>query len=153
MKMENNEQKQEGLCLICANELKIKPLNDMITRQANSDRDTLNIVGAEMSNIYTIGIDLEEALSRPGSDADLVLRNHDVVVIPEYNSTVRVMGAVMYPNSVTFKEGRNLKYYIKSAGGFDNRARKNRAFVIYMNGMPKYKLPHGVIEMLQNMED
>ena len=24
---------------------------------------------------------------------------------------------------------------MKSAGGFDNRARKNRAFVIYMNGM------------------
>jgi hypothetical protein len=42
---------------------------------------------------------------------------------------------VLYPNSVTFKEGKKLKYYVKSAGGFDNRARKNRAFVIYMNGM------------------
>ena len=27
------------------------------------------------------------------------------------------------------------EYYAKAAGGFDNNARKNRAFVIYMNGM------------------
>ena len=28
-----------------------------------------------------------------------------------------------------------MKYYVSAAGGFDYRARKNRAFVIYMNGM------------------
>ena len=64
-----------------------------------------------------------------------MLRDGDVISIPQYNATVRVMGAVMYPNSVTFQDGKNLKYYVKSAGGFDNRARKNRAFVIKMNGM------------------
>ena len=110
-------------------------LQEMIDKQASSARDSLEMTGIEVSNVYTVGINLADALARPGSDADVVLRNNDVIMIPEYNGTVRVMGAVMYPNSVTFKEGRNLKYYIKSAGGFDNRARKGRAFVIYMNGM------------------
>lgn len=110
-------------------------LRDMIDKQAGSERDSLSMVGIEVSNVYTVGIDLAEALARPGSDADVVLRDSDVIMVPEYNGTVRVMGAVLYPNSVTFKEGKSLRYYVKSAGGFDNRARKNRAFVIYMNGM------------------
>lgn len=110
-------------------------LQDMIDKQAGSERDSLSMVGMELQDVYTVGIDLAAALERPGSDADVVLRDGDQIVIPEYNGTVRVMGAVMYPNSVTYKEGKNLKYYAKSAGGFDNRARKNRAFVIYMNGM------------------
>lgn len=110
-------------------------LQEMIDKQAGSERDSLSMVGMELSNVYTVGIDLASALARPNSDADIVLRDGDQIVIPEYNGTVRVMGAVLYPNSVTFKEGKNLKYYVKSAGGFDNRARKSRAFVIYMNGM------------------
>ena len=110
-------------------------LQDMINKQAGSERDSLSMAGLQIEDIYTVGIDLAEALSSPGSNADVVLRDGDEIVIPEYNGTVRVMGAVMYPNSVTYKDGKNLKYYVKSAGGFDNRARKNRAFVIYMNGM------------------
>lgn len=110
-------------------------LQDMIDKQAGSERDSLSVAGLQIEDIYTVGIDLAEALSSPGSNADIVLRDGDQVVIPEYNGTVRVMGAVMYPNSVTYKDGKNLKYYVKSAGGFDNRARKSRAFVIYMNGM------------------
>ena len=57
------------------------------------------------------------------------------VTIPQYNATVKVMGSVLYPNSVTYQPGKNLKYYAKAAGGFDNNARRSRAFVIYMNGM------------------
>lgn len=111
-------------------------LHDMITAQANSgSRDSLNMVGVEIQSVYPVGINLEAALNNPGSDADIVLRDGDVVSVPLYNGTVRVMGAVLYPNSVTFTEGKKLKYYVDAAGGFDTRARKNKAFVIYMNGM------------------
>ncbi len=111
-------------------------LGKMIADQARrSDEDALNLEGVELSNVYTVGINLKDAIENPNSDADIVLRDGDVISIPEYNGTVRVMGAVLYPNSVTFHEGMSLKQYVKSAGGFDNRARKNRAFVIYMNGM------------------
>ena len=111
-------------------------LHDMITAQANSgSRDSLNMAGVKIRSVYPVGINLEAALNNPGSDADIVLRDGDVVSVPLYNGTVRVMGAVLYPNSVTFTEGKKLKYYVDAAGGFDTRARKNKAFVIYMNGM------------------
>ena len=110
-------------------------LKDMIDKQAGKERDSLSMDGVKLKDVYPVGINLADALARPGSDADVVLRDGDVISIPQYNGTVRVMGAVLYPNSVTYQEGKSLKYYVKSAGGFDNRARKNRAFVIYMNGM------------------
>lgn len=111
-------------------------LHDMITAQANSgSRDSLNMAGVEIQSVYPVGINLEAALNNPGSDADIVLRDGDVISVPLYNGAVRVMGAVLYPNSVTFTEGKKLKYYVDAAGGFDTRARKNKTFVIYMNGM------------------
>ena len=113
-----------------------RSLRDMIAAQAGSgNRDSLNMAGVEIKSVYPVGINLEEALNNPGSDADIVLRDGDVVSVPLYNGTVRVMGAVLYPNSVTFTEGKKLKYYVDAAGGFDTRARKNKTFVIYMNGM------------------
>ena len=111
-------------------------LQDMIAAQANAgSTDSLNMTGVEIQSVYPVGINLEEALNNPGSDADIVLRDGDVISVPMYNGTVRVMGAVLYPNSVTFNEGKKLKYYVEAAGGFDTRARKDKSFVIYMNGM------------------
>ena len=111
-------------------------LQDMISAQANAgSTDSLNMAGVEIQSVYPVGINLEEALNNPGSDADIVLRDGDVISVPMYNGTVRVMGAVLYPNSVTFSEGKKLKYYVEAAGGFDTRARKDKSFVIYMNGM------------------
>lgn len=83
---------------------------------------------------YTVGIDLEKALAGPGSDYDVVLCEGDVLTIPEIPSTVSVLGTVMYTNTVAFKEGGNLKYYIDQAGGYGHRARKSRVYVVYMNG-------------------
>lgn len=111
-------------------------LQDMISAQANAgSTDSLNMTGVEIQSVYPVGINLEEALNNPGSDADIVLRDGDVISVPMYNGTVRVMGAVLYPNSVTFNEGKKLKYYVEAAGGSDTRARKDKSFVIYMNGM------------------
>ena len=83
---------------------------------------------------YSVGIDLEKALASPGSDQDIVLREGDVLSIPEMPSTVSVLGMVQFTNTVAFKEGGNLKYYIDQAGGYGHRARKSRVYVVYMNG-------------------
>ena len=58
----------------------------------------------------------------------------DVLFIPEYVSTVKINGAVMYPNTVLYKEGENSRYYINQAGGYASNAKKRSAFVVYMNG-------------------
>lgn len=107
-----------------------------VLRMAKSGegQDSIDIKTLDLSDVYSVGINLEEALRSPGSDDDLVLREGDILYVPEYVSTVKISGAVMYPNTVTYKEGENLKYYINQAGGFGNNAKKRKAFVVYMNG-------------------
>ena len=73
-------------------------------------------------------------LANPGSDADLVLREGDQIIIPQYNGTVKISGDVMFPNTVAYEKGRRYSYYIDQAGGFGQRAKKSRTIIIYMNG-------------------
>ena len=83
---------------------------------------------------YPVGIELDKALANPGGNEDIVLREGDRIIIPKYNGTVKIDGEVMYPNSVAFKDGKSAKYYINQAGGYNRYAKKNQAYVIYMNG-------------------
>ena len=55
-------------------------------------------------------------------------------VIPVFTNTVKINGEVMYSNTTPFVKGKNLKYYIEKAGGFSEKAKKNKAYVVYMNG-------------------
>ena len=89
----------------------------------------------EIPETYHVGIELDKALEKPGCDADIVLREGDEIYIPRYNGTVKIEGEVMYPNSVAYMEGKSAKYYINQAGGYNRYAKKNQAYVIYMNGM------------------
>lgn len=96
--------------------------------------DSISIKQLDLSDTYSVGISLEKALQNPGSDYDMVLREGDVLFVPEYVSTVKINGAVMYPNAVLYKKGESLRYYINQAGGFSNNAKKRKAYVVYMNG-------------------
>ena len=88
----------------------------------------------EVPETYTVGIELDKALANPGGDADIVLREGDRIVVPQYNGTVKINGAVMYPNTVGYQKGKKAKYYINQAGGYSNKAKKSQAYIIYMNG-------------------
>ena len=81
-----------------------------------------------------VGIDLERALKNPGGTEDIILRDGDVLTIPEYEATVRISGAVSYPNTVTYRKNKKLGYYISQAGGFSRLAQKRSPYVVYMNG-------------------
>lgn len=83
---------------------------------------------------YFVGIELDKALANPGSDEDLVLREGDRLIVPVYNGTVKINGEVMYPNTVGFEAGKKASYYINMAGGYSNKAKKGKAYIIYMNG-------------------
>ena len=83
---------------------------------------------------YSVGIELDKALAHPGSDYDITLREGDRLIIPEYNGTVKINGNVMYPNTVAYSEGKKYKWYVNQAGGFGNRSKKSRTFVVYQNG-------------------
>ncbi|MBF1605474.1 MAG: SLBB domain-containing protein, partial [Prevotella shahii] len=100
----------------------------------NGKKDTLEKERLDLGDTYYVGIELEKALAEPGGDADLVLREGDKLIVPEYNGTVKISGNVMYPNTVAYEKGRRPAWYINQAGGFGNRAKKSNTYIIYMNG-------------------
>lgn len=105
-----------------------------MAQQNSGDKDSVKIAQLATSNIYTVGIDLEKALANPGGDFDIVVREGDRLVVPEYNGTVKISGNVLFPNTVAFTNGKNWKYYINQAGGFGNRSKKSKTFIVYQNG-------------------
>lgn len=116
--------------------------------------DVLESMDEDLSNSgnfgshYSVGIDLGEALANPGSDADLVLREGDRLIIPEYNNTVKISGNVMYPNAVTYNSKYTVRDYIEQAGGYGFRSKKSKVYIVYMNGMvaKARRFSKGVVE-------
>ena len=96
--------------------------------------DSVKIEQLDLGDTYTVGIHLEKALENPGSEYDVVLREGDRILVPEYNGTVKISGNVMYPNTVVYSPGKSYKYYINQAGGYGNRAKKSKTWIIYQNG-------------------
>ena len=105
-----------------------------IVTQSASGRDTLDVNKLKVSEIYTVGLELDKAIEHPGSDYDIVLRDGDELIIPEVASTVRVQGEVLYPNTVHYISGKPISYYVRQSGGFSTKARRAKTYVIYMNG-------------------
>lgn len=103
--------------------------------ELSSNKQSKDSVALSLDNIkdYSVGIDLEKALANPGTSDDVVLRDGDVLYIPQLQSTVKMSGAVTYPNSVTYTKGMTVKDYLGQAGGYNDTARKY-PIVIYMNG-------------------
>ena len=104
-------------------------MNAQAAKDGNDEDDFI-----EIPETYPVGIELDKAIANPGCDEDIVLREGDRIFIPTYNGTVKINGEVMYPNSVAYHDGKNAKYYIKQAGGYNRYAKKSMAYVIYMNG-------------------
>lgn len=113
--------------------LRTETLLNMAKSDIN-DKDTINVKKIDIGDVYYVGIELDKALAEPGCDEDIVLREGDRLIVPQYTSTVKVSGDVMYPNTVGYQKGKKAGYYIDQAGGWGNRAKKSHTFIIYMNG-------------------
>ena len=103
--------------------------------KANANgKDSIDIKKLDLGETYDVGINLHKALASPNSDFDIVLREGDRIIVPEYSGTVRISGDVMYPNTVAYKEGKGIGYYVDQAGGWGSTAKKSQTYIIYMNG-------------------
>jgi len=96
--------------------------------------DSLLNLKLDLGDTYPVAIDLEAALKDTAGYENIVLRENDRLIVPQYSNTVKISGEVMYPNSINYKQGESLSYYIKRAGGYGNNARKSRVYAVYMNG-------------------
>ena len=136
LKMQREEMQKNLLQLAASSN------NANAISQTSKDVERTNIEKFNVPSEYPVGIDLPEALANPGSDADIILREGDRLVVPQYNGTVKINGAVMFANTVAYEKGKKPSYYIDQAGGFASDALKSKAYIIYMNGKVA-KLSHG----------
>ena len=136
LKMQREEMQKNLLQLAASSN------NANAISQTSKDVERTNIEKFNVPSEYPVGIDLPEALANPGSDADIILREGDRLVVPQYNGTVKINGAVMFANTVAYEKGKKASYYIDQAGGFASDALKSKAYIIYMNGKVA-KLSHG----------
>jgi len=102
-------------------------ISEIVKRNATSN-------DIPISKSEAIGIDLESIVKSPGSKSDLLIQEGDIIIIPKKLETVRLRGELLYPTTVRFLNGRSLKYYINSSGGFDNKAKRSGTYVVYANG-------------------
>ena len=131
------EQQQKNLLQLAASSN-----NASAITQTAKDATKEDLKKFSVPDEYPVGIDLAEALKNPGSDADMILRDGDRLIVPQYNGTVKINGAVMYANTVAYEKGKRISSYIDEAGGFADDANKRRAYIIYMNGKVA-KVGHG----------
>ena len=115
-------------------QLRNERLSNVIERAGRATRDAY-VPGARLQrDSVLVGIDLEEALRRPGGPEDVVLEDGDVIVIPRFDPTVLVQGEVAFESKVLYRRGRGLKGYLRQAGGTREEADLDRVSVLYPNG-------------------
>lgn len=113
--------------------------------QARTEEDSIRIQTALKKTTYTIGTDLAAALKEPGSTKDLIIKEYDVIVVPQANNTVKISGAVLSPNTVNYEDGHTLSYYLNQAGGVSRQGHRSQAYILYANGK-KSKASRGKVQ-------
>jgi protein involved in polysaccharide export with SLBB domain len=103
--------------------------------QTIKEKDSLDAININLKE-YKIGINLVEILKEKNknSDLNLILKEGDVLIIPAKKQTVEVRGEVLVPSLIRFEKNNSLKEYIYKSGGFSENAKRNKAYVIYVNG-------------------
>ena len=108
----------------------LEAIRNMLTERG----DSISGAKLQLGNTYVVGIELDKAMKNPGGEYDLLLREGDRIYVPEFNGSVKISGDVFFPNTVSYVAGKGYKYYINQAGGWGNRAKKSKAFIVYQNG-------------------
>ncbi len=109
---------------------KYEKVNDLIKRCGGLNKGAF-LEGAEFYRNGVLAlVDLEKAFSESGSKFNFDLLPGDKIIIPKADPFVTVRGAVLSPSSIFFKEGENVDYYIKLAGGCKDNADKDNVIII-----------------------
>ncbi|MEW6088422.1 MAG: polysaccharide biosynthesis/export family protein [bacterium] len=71
---------------------------------------------------------------------DIILEKGDSLYIPPVPEWVMISGAVYNPETVIFKEGNNINYYLDIVGGLTERAHVNGIYIVKASGKVLTKL-------------
>ena len=101
-----------------------------------------------------VSIDLYRALKYKNSKHDIILRENDIIFIPEINPFVSIEGRVQSPLKMSFdKEHTNVSFYIDKAGGFGIKPWKKRLYVTYANGKSRRTKNFGFFHFYPRVEE
>jgi protein involved in polysaccharide export with SLBB domain len=139
---EEERKQQEASLRASQIELYEESMKDNKQNISIEQGETLIDMKMNLKGIGSIPVDLEAAIKSPGCDEDIMLRPGDKLIVPEYSASVKIIGDVMFPVTISYKKGESLDYYIKRAGGYGDNARKKRVYAIYMNGSAKLLSHH-----------
>jgi protein involved in polysaccharide export with SLBB domain len=115
------------------NEKELALLKKRMEALGKSVNDT-SLIYEEIEKEDVVGINLGRIMANPRGKDDLILREGDIISIPQELQTVHVSGSVLYPNTVRYQSHNRLRSYITRSGGFAQNAKRKRVFVIYPNG-------------------
>ncbi len=97
--------------------------------------DSSSVILQDIQKEYDrIPLNLSEIMKNPGSPVDVILKSRDELIVPKFESQVRVSGAVFQSTQIPFEVGRAFPYYVSSAGGATRDAIKKSAYIVYANG-------------------
>ena len=149
----NTSETQDELLHRLLNELPKEKVKDIDSLMTNAKRESLDQIATEtpgfevkIKESEAVAINLEKILSNPGSEEDLLLEEGDILNVPKLLQTIRMRGEIVYPTTLRHEQGKGLKYYLNSAGGFDRRANRRMTYVVYANGA--VKRTHGFLGLL-----
>lgn len=140
--LKRREQEQlDGLAERLRRDLAVLALQSVAASQGNGGASAISVgqnLLSQLSSTKAVGrlvIDLPHALqAKAGSDADIILRGGDSLLVPKVQQEVTVIGEVPNATSHLFKAGLTRDDYITLSGGPTRRADKNRIYVVRANG-------------------
>ena len=95
---------------------------------------------ANLSQVYlvregfSIPITWKKVGVKPTRRSNLILKPGDQLVVHNFESTVKITGAVLYPTIVPLEGKKGVRFYINAAGGDTENADLKRVYVVSQNG-------------------
>tara|TARA_Y100000748_G_scaffold225919_1_gene190336 strand:- start:194 stop:2626 length:2433 start_codon:yes stop_codon:yes gene_type:complete len=112
-----------------------RPVNsneiEEIIDEAGSDSLVIDI-----DEYIEIGLNVKEILKSGGkiSQYNLVLKGSDEIIVPRFDNSIEINGAVQQPTAISYYRGLSAKSAINKAGGFSPNAKKSAVYIVYQNG-------------------
>lgn len=97
---------------------------------------------AERSGTARVDLNIREVLSGSNAEADILMQDGDVLVIPSLEEKIYVTGAVIEPGAFDYHSTLSVTDYIGLAGGPTDRASLRRIQILHTDGT-RIRTPFG----------
>lgn len=127
---------KQGGSLVRRNPYYKEVIQQLTSDKINDSTATKN-VNIDLNNLeeYRVAIDFNKLLKEGAeSRQNMVLKDGDRIIIPTIKETIKIEGEVLLPSLVRYDKRLRFKDYISKSGGFNNKAKKRKSYVIYPNG-------------------